>query len=106
MSTLEKLENFLSSNRVEVRRKAVTMLGEIKSAKGLPYLLDALQDDDDIVRAIAVFSLGEIGAIEAVDALLPLLQDANANTRSATAIALGKYTAKRHHGTQGSPMRS
>ena len=53
MSTLEKLETFLKSNRVEVRRKAVTMLGEIKSENGVPFLLTALDDSDEIVRAIA-----------------------------------------------------
>lgn len=95
MSILEKLEGFLNSGQVEVRRKAVTALGEVKSEKGMDYLLAALDDTDSIVRATAIFSLGEIGLERSVEPLLPFLQSDDANIRSGTAVALGKIGSRR-----------
>ena len=90
MSILEKLESYLKSEHVEIRRKAVTALGEIKSENGVDYLLTALTDADPIVRGTAIFSLGEIGSDRAVEPLFPFLQAKDANIRSSTAVALGK----------------
>ena len=50
----------LSDVRVEVRRGAAEALGEIRSAEGLPYLKQALNDAESRVSAKAAWAIEEI----------------------------------------------
>lgn len=53
------------------------------------FLINALADENTLVRRTAARVLGEIGASQAEAPLLKLLQDENGHVRSAAAIALG-----------------
>lgn len=52
------------------RASAAHTLGEMRSAQALPFLTEALYDQDAVVRAEAVQSLGSLGLPSAIGALL------------------------------------
>ena len=54
------------------RSSAAHMLGKIGAASSLPFLLEALYDDDAVVRTEAVVSLGALGLPSAIGALLDM----------------------------------
>jgi HEAT repeat protein len=54
------------------RTSAARLLGEIKSAAALPFLLESLYDSESIVRNQAVVSIGELKLPSAIGALLDI----------------------------------
>lgn len=54
------------------RTSAARMLGDIKSPAALPFLLEALYDNESIVRNQAVLSIGELKLPSAIGALLDI----------------------------------
>jgi HEAT repeat protein len=61
----------LASDSYE-RTMAARVLGQVKSAASLPFLLEALHDSEPIVCTEAVSSLGSLGLPSAIGALLDL----------------------------------
>ena len=61
----------LSSDTYD-RVSAARVLGEIKSASALPFLLEALYDTDALVRTEVVTSLGALGLPSAIGALIDM----------------------------------
>jgi HEAT repeat protein len=58
-------------------------LGEIKDARAVPYLVEALDDKDDFVRFFAAEALGKIGDPSAVE---PLMESVKNNSSAADAL--------------------
>ena len=54
------------------RTSAARMLGEMKSPSALPFLLEALYDNESLVRNQAVLSIGELRLPAAIGALLDI----------------------------------
>lgn len=54
------------------RTSAARMLGDVKSAASLPFLLEALYDHESLVRNQAVLSIGELKMPSAIGALLDI----------------------------------
>jgi HEAT repeat protein len=54
------------------RTSAARMLGDVKSSSALPFLLEALYDNESLVRNQAVVSIGELKLPAAIGALLDI----------------------------------
>jgi HEAT repeat protein/beta-lactamase regulating signal transducer with metallopeptidase domain len=79
----------------EVRREAVSALGQIRAASAAGALAQALTDSDDEVRAKAAFALGELRSSAAVEPLgKALTADADPEVRQQAAFALGQIRAQ------------
>ena len=78
---------------IRARRETARRLGE-DGAKGVPALIELLNDKDGEVRELAAGSLGQIGpeAKAAVPALIELLKDKGdrSGTRDSASMALGR----------------
>lgn len=72
---LEKALVEFSDTNAYVRRGGVRKLGEIGTSEVVPYLIEALKDDDDDVRYDAAIMLGRIADPRAVEHLIPKLLD-------------------------------
>lgn len=72
----------------EIRRSSAVVLGTLKSAKAVPYLIAALEDEIPGVRFKAGLALANIGP-PAVDALIDSLQQADSSVQNIAASALG-----------------
>lgn len=57
------------------RRRAAQALGRMRARVAIPYLIDALRDQDPLMRGNAAWALGEIGERAAAPAMLRLLAD-------------------------------
>jgi HEAT repeat protein len=77
----------------EKRFKAAQMLGGLKGAKTVPYLIELLRDTEARVRRQAALSLGRIGDSRAVEALKSSLEDKDAQVRKAAQWALDQMKA-------------
>ncbi len=78
-----------SDPNVDVRMRAVELLGEVGTRSDLPRLLDGLRDAAWSVRASAADSLGLLGGRRAWSALCrAMTEDQNANVRRYAAVAL------------------
>jgi HEAT repeat protein len=62
----------LCASDVFDRSSAARVLGAVRSAAAMPFLLEALYDNEPVVRAEAVASLGALGMPSAIGALLDL----------------------------------
>ena len=62
----------LSATNPYERTSAARMLGDVKSAAALPFLLEALYDSEPLVRNQAVLSIGELRLPSAIGALLDI----------------------------------
>jgi HEAT repeat protein len=62
----------LCASDVFDRSSAARVLGAVRSSAALPFLLEALYDNEPVVRAEAVASLGALGLPSAIGALLDL----------------------------------
>lgn len=79
-------------NRHPARAWAANILGELKSARAFPVLINALKDQDDEVRAKSAGALGRLGDRRAVTYLLEhLLSDPAPFVRARIASALGQF---------------
>jgi epoxyqueuosine reductase len=59
----------LRAKRRGFLRNVAVALGNLKSREAVPALIDALQDDEPLVRGHAAWALGEIGTPESLEAL-------------------------------------
>lgn len=92
-------------NDYDVREMAAAALGEIRSTRAIPALIDALDSDGDRVRMLSASALGKIGTEEALSALSNLLEygDQEESEAAAGAIAdiakhsLASYTQVLQH---------
>ena len=82
----------LKDKDVDVRRGAVSALGETGSIRAVPPLVAALDDDESSVRCAAVEALGKVGQPEVIAPLAALLRDDN-DLASAAVAALGKVNS-------------
>ncbi|MDQ7780410.1 MAG: HEAT repeat domain-containing protein [Planctomycetota bacterium] len=96
-AALAPLLKTLGDSKANVRAAAAGALGAIKSARPVPDLIKAMNDDDDRVKDAAMQALGEIGppAAEAVPALVEMMRcsqacDALSKIGSASVPALIK----------------
>lgn len=71
------------------RMTALEALGKIKDQKGLPAILQGIQDSDPNVRATAVAALGPFTDKKVEDAILEAFRDSFYKTRIAAAKAAG-----------------
>jgi len=74
---------------VNVRRAAVTALGESKDASAVGPLIIALRDGDEYVRMCAAWALGSIGDARAVESLVATHKDPSDNVKVYSVFALG-----------------
>jgi PAS domain S-box-containing protein len=80
---LEKLD----AGDYEVRRTIVRALGELKTGRGVPALIEILETDSEIAVE-AARSLGQIGDARAFEPLVDLLETGDAGSRQAAVGAL------------------
>lgn len=85
---IEKLNNKQNWNLI--RARAAYSLGEHGDSTAVPYLINALKDEDNNVRWGAVAALGKIRDSEAVEPLCMMLHDKDGDVRGETLVALGK----------------
>ncbi|MCX5885429.1 MAG: HEAT repeat domain-containing protein [Proteobacteria bacterium] len=84
----EIIEN--TSEKVELRAQAATLLGKTKNTEVLEILLPYLNDENNLVRRNVCNALGNIGDIVAVPVLVETLSDEDEITVINAARALGK----------------
>lgn len=84
------LNLLLRSAHAQVRRRTAEVLGRIKDPRAVPFLLNALHDEDLEVRKAIIAALGEIRDKRAVEPLVAMIQDINQPTRREAARALRK----------------
>lgn len=79
------------SSALKERLMRIKDLADEDSAKALPLLFGALNDQDPRIRAAAAEALGELGDPSAIEALgTALAKDTDSNVREAAAEALGE----------------
>ncbi len=79
----------LEAADAEIRRRAVKVLGEIRSSRAVESLITALKDKDQGVRQWAAKALGAIGDLRAVEPLIAALKDKDQGVRQWAVEALG-----------------
>ncbi len=80
---------------VKVRRHASYALGKIEDPRGVEPLIQALKDEDTIVRKNAITYLGEMGVLRTVEPLIQALKDVDGDIRASAANALGQIGDER-----------
>lgn len=86
-------------NDRELKLIAGAVLGFSGQESAVPFLLSALSDESDLVRANALFSIGLIGDKDTpVTNLVKGLEDKSPRVRSASAFALSRVTEKGKRG--------
>ena len=73
----------------------IRLLGQTRSEKALPILVDSLGDEDSAVRRAAAQALGKIGSEMAVEHLLEALGDEDWLVRWIAAYALGEIGSEK-----------
>ena len=73
--------------------RAAEALGKIGSNAAIPELVQALNDEDCIVRRSAAYALGKIGSVEAIPELVKALNHHYYRVRRRAAEALGKIAS-------------
>jgi hypothetical protein len=89
-SAITPLIGCLSDHNPDVRRGAVTILGEIADLRATTHLIACLKDDCVTVRQAAVEALGSIRDPRAVPALTALLRDWSPSVAQAALTALNR----------------
>jgi len=84
----ETILEMLTGDVLQEKWGAAVALGEIKDAKAVPALLEALKDEDKDVNELAAWALENIGK-PAVPALIKALKDENPKVRFRAAWVLG-----------------
>jgi HEAT repeat protein len=79
----------------EIRAQAAWALGNSASARGVPALVKALQDDSAIVRKSAIVALAQLGneALDAVPALVQTAHDSDVEVRRTAAAAMRSFSS-------------
>jgi hypothetical protein len=91
----DRLIHLLQDDTTAPARKArvIRVLGEMFSAKAVPYLQAALKDPDADIPKAAALALGNIGHQESIAALVEMLRAGVPDRKVAAAKALGKVGA-------------
>ncbi len=89
-----ELTKKLKSNNIEERRKAAYELSNSGDKSNIHYLIEALNDNDNIVRSCAVYALGAIKEESAKTVLIGMLRDKDSNVRNSAVDALGEFNDK------------
>ena len=87
------LGQLLEDPSPDVRRTAALSLGKIAHPDGIPPLVNALRDEDPLVREFSAWALGQMGpdlSEEAVIGLITALGDDVLEVKHAVASALGQ----------------
>jgi hypothetical protein len=85
---LPAAKELVTDESAEVRLWAIGRLGEWDNFEASPYLVKALADPDESVRAAAAVGLARVGREDAVPPLVKLLDDPNAVVREKAFAAL------------------
>jgi HEAT repeat protein len=85
---IEDIKSLLKDKVAEVRRMAVTILGQIGGEKEVEPLIELLKDPDDDVRRSTAYALGELGSEKAIEPLIELLKNPYHDDWSRAADAL------------------
>ncbi len=94
---IEKLVYIISNDSdIEVRKAAVTAIGDHKSESAAPTLIKALDDEEDDIKIAACYALGRIKAESAKTKLIELLkkQDLKKDSNLTDAIITTLYEIK------------
>ncbi len=91
----ERLLRLLLDTKTPAARKAriIQSLGEMFSAKAVPYLQSSLKDPDPEISKAAAIALGNIGHQESIASLVDMLKTGKLEQKIAAAKALGKVGA-------------
>ncbi len=84
-----------SENNQELRHEAVETLVNIGDNRALPALINALADEDSLIRSDSAWALGEFRSVQAVEPLLLALRDEDIDVRYEAAKSLGQIGDKR-----------
>ncbi|MBI5225262.1 HEAT repeat domain-containing protein [Candidatus Micrarchaeota archaeon] len=84
----------LKNSQPHLRSHAAEALGDIRSEKSIPHLIDVLDDKDPDVRLNAALSLGKIGSHEAIPKLIGRKKEESSFFRHFLDQALGKIRKK------------
>jgi HEAT repeat protein len=79
-------------NSAELRELAAVRLGDFRDSEAVQALIQALKDDEELVRLRAVNSLAKMNAPESRSALREATQDKDPQVRKAATAALGEGT--------------
>ncbi len=82
------LIGYLESNDVTVQKDGITVLGDAREKKAVPYLLPMLKNVNPEIKACVCDALREIGDKRAVASLIETLKDKNQKVREAATMAL------------------
>jgi bilin biosynthesis protein len=81
----------LKSTNIMVKKNAIYYLGQKKSKKAVPHLIDlADSDQPKVIRLNAIMALGKIGEASAAEALIRCLDEGDIEIRTAAVCALGQ----------------
>ena len=80
----------MKGNDEYVCRTASYALRQINDAQAVPYFIQALQDEHEIIRKAAAGNLLRIGEVQAVPQLIPVLKHGNRMVRQVAADVLGQ----------------
>ena len=75
-----------SAPNPEERASALRMVGELKDARGLPILLEAITNTQPSVRGAAASALGDLGKVQGIPALEQALEDKIPAVKTSAAI--------------------
>jgi len=89
VSALVPLSKYVHHQNRDVREKIIRIYGEIGGKDQIPFVTEALNDSDPIVRLAAVESLRKLQGEGLVEALEGKCNDADSNVRAESARALG-----------------
>ena len=67
----------LKQENVQVKNKAIAMLGEMKEKRAISYIIDTLKSKDSTTRNIAKFALRSIGISQVITPLLYSMLESN-----------------------------
>jgi HEAT repeat protein len=95
VSALPLLSKYVHHKNRDVREKIVRIFGEIGGSDQVPYVTDALNDTDPIVRLAAVQALRKLQGPGMLESLETKCNDADPNVRAESARALGNIGDRR-----------
>lgn len=88
-AAVDKLITQFQKEEGQKKRYIVYALKQTKDDKVIPYLVEATEDEDPIVRKVAIRGLGEIVANDNIDDIAKGLEDEDWGVRLAAVHALG-----------------
>ena len=93
MEMWDRIENSASSKDGYERGTSIRLLGNLGDARGLPILVNGLNDSQPTIRGAAASALGKLGLPQAVPHLVEALSKGIPSLRAAAAVGLGRLNA-------------